>query len=58
MSNLAPIYQLSIDRLNRLRDKYRKGDILEGEFRLLLAVEGIIDRASQDAEVRMEKALQ
>lgn len=52
--NLSPIYQLRIDRLNRLREKFRKGDILEGEFRLLLAVEGIIDRASQDAEVRME----
>lgn len=58
MSNLAPIYQLRVDRLNRLRDKFRRGDILESEFRLLLSVEGIMDRASLDAEVRMEKALQ
>ena len=56
--NLSAIYQLRVDRLNRLRDKYRKGDILEGEFRLLLAVEGIVDSASQDAEVRLEKVPQ
>lgn len=58
IGNLSEIYQLRVDRLNRLRDKFRRGDILESEFRLLLSAEGIMDRASQDAEVRLEKALQ
>lgn len=50
--NLDAIYQLRVDRLDRLRDKFRRGSIHEGEFRDMLAVEGIMDRASQDAEIR------
>lgn len=50
--NLNLTYQLRLDRLNRLREKFRRGSIHEGEFRELLAVEGIMDRASQDVEIR------
>jgi len=52
IGNLSAFYQLRVDRLNRLRDRYIRGDVLESEFRDLLAAEGIIDRFSQDAEIR------
>lgn len=50
--NLNPIYLLRVERLNRARDRFRRGAIHEIEFRELLAVEGMLDRASQDAEIR------
>ena len=49
--NLDVYYQLRIDRLERLREKFRRGAIHETEFRDMLGAEGIIDRGSQDAEV-------
>lgn len=52
MNNLAPLYMLRLDRLRRARQRFLSGYIHENEFRELLAVEGMIDRGSQDAEVR------
>ena len=52
IGNLNEIYALRVDRLNRLRARYVRGDVLETEFRELLAADGIIDRFSQDAEIR------
>ncbi len=51
--NLNPIYQLRVDRLRRLRERFRRGEIHEREFRDLLAVEGMISSAAQDMEIIM-----
>ena len=50
--NLSPMYQLRVERLNRARERFRSGRIDENEFRDLLAADGMLDRASQDAEIR------
>lgn len=49
--NLNCFYQLRLDRLERARDRFRRGAIHENEFRELLAAEGMLSRASQDAEI-------
>ena len=51
--NLDVYYQLRMYRLNRLRDRFRRGDIHQSEFRDLLAAEGIISNADQTAEVML-----
>lgn len=43
---------LRVDRLDRARDRFRAGHIHEHEFRDLLAADGMIDRSSQDEEIR------
>lgn len=50
--NYNQFYQLRLDRLERARDRFRRGEIHENEFRELLAVEGMISRYNQDAEIR------
>lgn len=50
--NLNPIYTLRVARLERSRNRFRLGHIHESEFRDMLSAEGMIDRPSQDAEIR------
>ena len=49
--NLNELYQLRVDRLKRLRERFRRGAIHQSEFRDLLAAEGIISPAAQTAEI-------
>ncbi len=49
--NLNPMYQLRLDRLQRIRDRFRSGAIHEKEFRELLSAEGIISGHDQDLEI-------
>jgi hypothetical protein len=49
--NINPTYLLRIDRLRRLRERFRRGEIHQSEFRDLLAVEGIINPCQQDIEI-------
>ena len=51
MGNLNPYYMLRVDRLNRLRERFRRGEIHQAEFRDLLAAEGIISSYDQDCEI-------
>ena len=51
IGNLNPTYQLRMDRLERLRDRFRRGAIHEREFRELLAAEGILSAHDQDLEI-------
>jgi hypothetical protein len=51
MGNLHPTYMLRQDRLRRLRERFRRGEIHQSEFRDLLAVEGIINPSEQDVEI-------
>ncbi len=51
VGNLSPIYQLRQDRLRRLRERFRRGEIHEREFRDLLAVEGLLSSYDQDLEI-------
>jgi hypothetical protein len=50
--NLNPNYQLRLDRLRRVRERFRRGEIHEKEFRDLLSAEGIISHFAQDIEIR------
>ena len=50
--NLHPSYMLRVARLERARERFRRGSIHENEFRELLAADGMLERASQDAEIR------
>ncbi len=49
--NLNPLYQLRKDRLRRLRERFRRGEIHEREFRDLLSAEGMISSFDQDLEI-------
>ena len=49
--NLNASYMLRVDRLDRLRERFRRAEIHEQEFRELLAVEGIMSPAAQTAEI-------
>lgn len=50
--NLSAIYMLRVARIERARNRFRLGHIHESEFRDMLAADGMIDRSSQDAEIR------
>ena len=50
--NLHPSYMLRVARLERARERFRRGAIHENEFRELLAADGMLERSSQDAEIR------
>ena len=51
IGNLHPSYLLRLDRLDRLRERFRRGEVHEAEFRELLAAEGIMSPAAQTAEI-------
>ena len=48
--NLNELYALRVDRIDRLRERFRRAEIHEGEFRDLLAAEGF-GPAAQTAEI-------
>lgn len=49
--NQSPYYQLRLDRLRRLRERFRRGEVHEREFRDLLGAEGVISSYDQDLEI-------